>query len=87
VVFARAGSAERAARLLGREEFLREHHALRLDPTDRRELDEAIRILNERLYPPVLASAWQHGRSMSLEDAIAEVRSELADQQPPGGSA
>jgi hypothetical protein len=84
VVLARAGSAERAARLLGQEEFLRERHVVSLDPTDRREVDAAIGILNDRLYPGVLASAWRHGRSLSVEDAIAEVSTELQDQQAPG---
>jgi predicted ATPase len=81
VVLARVGSAERAARLLGQEEVLREGLNLGLDPTDRRELDEAIEILNARLYPGVLESAWRHGRSMSLEEAIAEVATELEGQQ------
>jgi predicted ATPase len=80
VVLARAGSAERAARLLGQEEILRQRHTLSLDPTDRLDVDQAIEILNNRLYPEVLASAWRHGREMSLEDAIAEVCSELHER-------
>jgi hypothetical protein len=81
VVLAHAGSAERAARLLGHEEFLRERHTLSIDATDRRELDDAMKLLNDRLYPAVLASAWEHGRRMTLQDAIAEVSIELQDQQ------
>jgi hypothetical protein len=84
VVLAHAGSAERAARLLGHEEFLRERHIITPDPTDRREIDDAMKILNDRLYPAVLASAWQHGRTMTLQDAIAEVSIELEDHHGRG---
>jgi tetratricopeptide (TPR) repeat protein len=80
-VIARVGSAERAARLLGHEEALREKYANALDPTDRRLLAEAIDILHTKLYPEVLASAWQWGRSMSTQDAFAEVLDELDDRQ------
>jgi hypothetical protein len=80
VVLARAGNAERAARLLGQEEFLRERHIMSLDPTDVRELNDAMEVLNARLYPSVLASAWQQGRSMSIQDTIGEAAKELYDR-------
>jgi predicted ATPase len=82
VVIARLGSAERAARLLGQEEMLRESLESPLDPTDERELHEALEILRGKLYPSVLTSAWQRGRTMSLADALAELSRELAQLAP-----
>jgi hypothetical protein len=82
VVIARLGSAERAARLLGQEEFLREQRGWVHDATEVRELGEALEILHAKLYPAVLSSAWERGRAMSLEEAFAEVSQEL-DNLPP----
>jgi predicted ATPase len=82
IVIARVGSAERAARLLGQEESLRESGGWDLDATDRRLLTETLEVLQAKLYPAVLASAWERGRAMSLEDAFAEISEEL-DRQPP----
>jgi hypothetical protein len=82
VVVVRVGNAERAARLLGHEELLREKYGIGLDPADRRELADSLEILHAKLYPEVLASSWQHGRSMNTQDAFAEVRKELDDRPP-----
>jgi predicted ATPase len=80
MVIAHIGSAERAARILGQAERLRETYNLMLDPTDERELEQALESLNARLYPDVLASAWQRGRSMSLQDVFTELSKELDDR-------
>jgi hypothetical protein len=77
VVIARIGSAERAARLLGREELLRETYSLMLDAADQRTLADAVEILHAKLYPEVFDSAWQHGHSLALTDALAELATEL----------
>jgi predicted ATPase len=74
VVVTRVGNAERAARLLGAEEFLREtRHNNHRDPPEQRMLAETLQMLRKKLYPDVLASAWQHGRSMSLQAALDEI--------------
>jgi predicted ATPase len=76
-VAARAGSAERSARLFGHDELICETNGLRLDPAEERDLHDAHLILRAKLYPDVLASAWQHGRSISSDQAVAEVVEEF----------
>jgi hypothetical protein len=48
-----------------------------LDAADQRTLADAVEILHGKLYPEVFASAWQHGRSLALTDALAELATEL----------
>jgi predicted ATPase/DNA-binding SARP family transcriptional activator len=79
VVTARFGSAERAARLMGHERMLREGVGVVIDPTDRRELAGALKTLQAKLYPEVLASAEARGREMTLAEAFGEVLTELGD--------
>jgi hypothetical protein len=86
IVATRAGNAERAARPFGHDEFLRERNETRLDPTDERELNEALKILKAKLYAD-LSSAWQHGRSMSTTDALAEVHKEFDQPHQTSGPA
>jgi hypothetical protein len=80
MVIAHIGSAERAARILGQAERLRGTYNLLLDPTDERELEQALESLNARWYPDVLASAWQRGRSTSLQDVFTELSKELDER-------
>jgi hypothetical protein len=77
VVATHAGNAERAARLFGHDELLREQHAATLDPTERRLLEESLKVLGAKLYADVVESAWQYGRGMSTDEALAEVVKEF----------
>jgi predicted ATPase len=81
-IVAHVGNAERAARLLGQEELLRERNRMSLDRADRRSLAGAMEILHAKLYPDVLASSWQRGRTMTLTDAFSEIFKELEQQRP-----
>jgi hypothetical protein len=87
IVATRAGNAERAARLFGHNEVLRERNETSLDPTEVRELRDALEILDAKLYPEVLSSAWQHGRSMSTTEALAEVHKEFDPPEHRAGNA
>jgi hypothetical protein len=73
--------------MFGHDERARESNSMGLDPSDQREFDAALQILRAKLYPDVLASAWQHGRAISPDQALAEVIEEFHPRGPAHESA
>jgi DNA-binding CsgD family transcriptional regulator len=64
-----------AARLLGRTSALLESVGFQFDPEDRRLLDGYIAATRARLGENAFGRAWAEGRAMSVDEAIAYVRS------------
>ncbi len=78
------GQPERAARLFGAVEALREVSGIRLSPLPRADYDRAVEGIRAHLDEETFAQAWEKGRAMPLEQAIAEA---LATQdEPPTGT-
>lgn len=70
-VAASEGRLERAARLCGAAEALRESIGAPLSLLDREPYERAVEALESGLEPATLETAWAAGRSMSLDDAAA----------------
>jgi tetratricopeptide (TPR) repeat protein len=66
------GQAQRAARLFGAAEALREQIATPLSFVARLAYDGDVAIVRAQLDDATLATAWAEGRALSLEQAIAE---------------
>ena len=78
------GQPERAARLFGAVEALREVSGIRLSPLPRADYDRAVEGIRAHLDEATFAQVWDKGRAMPLEQAIAEA---LATQdEPPTGT-
>ena len=78
------GQPERAARLFGAVEALREVSGIRLSPLPRADYDRAVEGIRAHLDEATFAQAREKGRAMPLEQAIAEA---LATQdEPPTGT-
>ena len=78
------GQPERAACLFGAVEALREVSGIRLAPLPRADYDRAVEGIRAHLDEATFAQAWEKGRAMPLEQAIAEA---LATQdEPPTGT-
>jgi predicted ATPase/DNA-binding NarL/FixJ family response regulator len=74
------GQPERAARLFGAVEALREVSGIRLALLPRADYDQAVEAIRAHLDDATLAQAWEQGRAMELSQAIAEA---LATQDEP----
>jgi hypothetical protein len=70
------GEPERAARLLGAAEVALERMGAFVEPTDQSELDRIIADLRALLDETTFQSAWEEGRKMTLEQAVAEALGE-----------
>jgi predicted ATPase/transcriptional regulator with XRE-family HTH domain len=70
-VFVALGHAEEGARLFGAAELLFETLELVLWPANRIEYDRNLALLQEAIDETILASAWQAGRAMSIEQTVA----------------
>jgi predicted ATPase len=66
------GEPERAARLLGAEEALRETHALPVYPAIRVDHERNVAATRAALSAEAFAAAWAEGRAMALEQAIED---------------
>jgi ATP/maltotriose-dependent transcriptional regulator MalT len=66
------GQPEQAARLLGAVEALREARGVSLSPLRRVEYDRTVEGIRAHLDEAAFAEAWAQGRSMPLEQAIAQ---------------
>jgi non-specific serine/threonine protein kinase len=71
--------SERAARLLGAAASLREAIALPPDPADRPALEATVAGTRMALGEAGFAAAWEAGRALSLDEAVAEALSEKAE--------
>src|SRR5262249_35860897 len=65
---------ERAARLFGAAEALRESGGRPLPPVYRADYDKAVAAARAQLDPASWAAAWAAGRALPLEQAIAEAQ-------------
>src|SRR6266567_5463977 len=75
------GQPERAARLLGAVEALREVSGIRLSPLRRAEYDRTVEGIRAHLDEAAFAEAWKEGRTRPLEQVIAEA-GETKDAPP-----
>ena len=64
------GRPERAVRLYGAEEVLREAIGLNLSPRDRQECERGVAVVRSALGEERVASFWAEGRAMTSEQAI-----------------
>jgi predicted ATPase/DNA-binding CsgD family transcriptional regulator len=71
-VAAAVGRAEPAARLFGAEEALRERRGLDLTPAGRPRRDRLVAPARARLPASAFAAAWEAGRALSPDRAVAE---------------
>jgi non-specific serine/threonine protein kinase len=78
-----AGQPERAARLLGTVEAVREAHGIELSPLRRSEHDRIMRSIRTQLGEVAFAEAWTWGCTMRLEQAIEEALE--TNGKPPSG--
>ena len=62
---------ERAARLFGAAEALREKIAMPMDPQERVEYDQQVAALRGRMDEEAFTSAWREGRALNMEQAIS----------------
>jgi tetratricopeptide (TPR) repeat protein len=75
------GQSERAARLYGAAEGLREAIGAPLPPAKRAEHDRSVAAVRTALGEQEFAAAWAEGRTMSIEQAVTYALEEI-----PGGS-
>jgi len=75
------GQLERAARLLGAVEALREESSIRLSPLDRADYDRTAESIRAQLDEAAFAETWKEGRAMPLDQAIAQAE-EMKDVLP-----
>ena len=73
------GQAERAARLLGAAEVLRETLSAPMSAIERREYDEQVAALRAHLPAPALEAAWAAGRALTRDEAVAYALQTAAD--------
>jgi predicted ATPase/DNA-binding SARP family transcriptional activator len=68
------GLAEQAARLYGAAEAIRAAIGSPLSPVARERYERAVAVARAQLPPLAFAAAWQAGRAMTLDGALAEAR-------------
>jgi len=68
------GDPERAARLLGAAEALREAVGIPVEPFRRADYDRDVAAVRAALSAATFAAAWAQGRAMPLEQAVAYAR-------------
>lgn len=68
---------EDAARLFGASEGLRKKMAIVIHNVDQPDYDKHIQLLREKMNTDELKSAWEAGRQMSLDEAVAFALNEL----------
>ena len=73
VVKATAGDERLAARLFGTTDALRESMGAPLGPSERGGLDRVVGTVRSQLGPDAFCAEWDHGRLLSLDEAIAIV--------------
>jgi len=71
-VAAAEGKTERAARLFGASQALLDAIGATLDPIDKADYDRGMIMSRTQLDAATFAAAWEAGRAMTLEQAIAE---------------
>ena len=86
VIGATGDQAQRAARLFGAADALRETLNARLAPGNRPGYDRDVAAVRAQLDEATFAAAWAEGRATSLEQAIADALDALAEPRVPGAA-
>jgi predicted ATPase len=73
------GQDERAARLLGAAEALREKIKIQMSPFERIEYDKQVSDLRGRMPEKAFSSLWAEGRRMPMEQAVTFATTDTAD--------
>jgi hypothetical protein len=81
------GRPEVAARLLGAAEALRLRGGVTIDPFNLDDPDALKARVHEQLSEPAFAAAWAQGKSLPLDQAIAEADAVLAEAAHDGSGA
>lgn len=66
-----SGAAARAAKLLGISRELRDTTGSAIDPADRASYAQLLRSVQRRLTDSAFVAAWESGRALQLDDAVA----------------
>jgi hypothetical protein len=74
-----SGANARAARLLGAAEVLRETLSNTMMPAEREERDLNVAALKEKMDGDALQEAWQDGRALDMETAVALALGEVRE--------
>jgi predicted ATPase/transcriptional regulator with XRE-family HTH domain len=84
-VLAMIGKPAQAAQLFGTAESLLEAIGMsgRRDPVDQKEIDNYVAVIRDQLDEAAFAAAWAEGRTMTLEQAIAEALNATSSAPPP----
>jgi hypothetical protein len=64
------GQSERAARLLGAAEPIRDEIRVDMTPWEREEYEREVAALRESLPPASFVAAWAAGRALTLDEAV-----------------
>jgi tetratricopeptide (TPR) repeat protein len=75
------GKAQRAARLWGASETLREAIGIAIPPGDLAEYEQNVTMVRETLDEALWRVAWEHGRATSLEQAFEYALNEPVGEQ------
>jgi DNA-binding CsgD family transcriptional regulator len=81
-VAAAEGQPQRSARLFGAAEAVFDAIGLVLEPQDRAEYDRNAAVARAHLGADAFAAAWEAGRTMTIEQAIAEALEPLPETLP-----
>ena len=71
MVAAQLDQYQRGVQLFGAAQALREHMGTVVHPVDRAEYDQHLALLQEALGEAAFTTAWEVGRAMTADDAIA----------------
>lgn len=77
-VAANDGYVERATHIFGAVEALYEKMGIALQPIERKDYEADVAVAREQLDAAAFKTAWEAGRKMSLEEAVAYALEELA---------
>lgn len=81
------GNAERAARILGAAEALRQAANLPLPPSERTDYEHDITALRAKLDEAAFSNVWAEGRAMTMEQAVEYALAEQVEPSHPIASA
>jgi hypothetical protein len=76
------GNAQRAARLLGAAEALREKTGSSMAQLEHAEYEAALDSIHARIDESSFAEAWAEGRAMTMEEAIADALEPVNNLSP-----
>jgi len=79
------GEADRAARLFGAAQALREKMGIPLEPSDRAEYERTVAAARAALGDEAFAAAWAEGRAMSWQEAMVYALGEEEGPEAPTG--